>query len=159
MLLPYTDPSKAYMPQVPEFSKYIFGTGQVKCAVTDVRDLGKFAARIIADERTLNQYVFCWTEETTQNEMFALAERISGRKFEAKNLSAEEVTRRKEEANGMLEELISGYNHSLWIRGDNVVEKAKTKEYGGALDARELYPDLGKELTSLEDCAKDFYSA
>lgn len=158
MLLPYVDPSKAYLPQVPGFSEYIFGTGQVKCAVTDGRDIGKFAARIIEDDRTLSQYVFCWTEETTQNEAFALAERISGRKFEVESLSVEEM-RRREEAKDIIKALMMETNHSLWIRGDNVVEKAKTKEYGGALDARELYPDLGKELKSLEDYAKDFYLA
>lgn len=34
------------------------------------------------------------------------------------------------------------YLVSAWLRGDNTLENAKRPEYGGALDARELYPDI-----------------
>ena len=49
------------------------GTGDVKCAITDRRDIGKFVARIIADERTLNQTVFIWEDEVTLNKTWAVA--------------------------------------------------------------------------------------
>ena len=45
----------------------------------------------------------------------------------------------------------------MWLRGDNTIEKAKRPEYGDALDARELYPDL--KLRRLEDFAKDLYGS
>ena len=49
------------------------------------------------------------------------------------------------------------YIWSIWVRGDNTVENAKKPEYGEALDARELYPDL--KLRTLEDYAKELYAA
>lgn len=48
------------------------------------------------------------------------------------------------------------YQYSLCIRGDNVIENAKKPEYGSALDARELYPDI--EVKKLEDYARENYS-
>lgn len=60
-----------------------------------------------------------------------------------------------------IKELIKGaagwfeYQYSLWFRGDNVVENAKKPEYGNALDARELYPDL--KLRTLEAWAHELY--
>ena len=48
---------------------------------------------------------------------------------------------------------ISEYVYSMFVRGDNTVEHAKSL---GALDARELYPDL--KPASLEEFAKVFYS-
>lgn len=47
---------------------------------------------------------------------------------------------------------ISEYAYSIYVRGDNTVEHAKSL---GALDARELYPDL--KPPSLEEYAKAFY--
>ena len=44
---------------------------------------------------------------------------------------------------------------SMWVRGDNIVENAKKPEYGNALDAKELYPDL--KLHRLMDYAKEVY--
>lgn len=44
----------------------------------------------------------------------------------------------------------------MYVRGDNTVENSKKEEYGGALDAKELYPDI--KLRSLEAYAEEFYS-
>ncbi|KAL5514215.1 hypothetical protein ACEPAG_2303 [Sanghuangporus baumii] len=133
------------------------GPGDVKCAFTDDRDIGKFVARIIADDRTLNQYVFCWTEEFTLNEIVALAERVSGRKLNFEHISADELEKILKGVSDF-EKIVLEYQYSIWVRGDNTVENAKKAEYGGALDARELYPDIGKELRTMEDFAKEFYS-
>ena len=157
--LPVSDPSKVPHPSVFKFLRTRCGTGDVKCAVNDLRDIGKFVARIIADERTLNRYVFCWTQQVTQNEAFALAERISGQKIEIEDVSADEIVSKIKQAKGAVEVSIYEYAYSVWIRGDNTVENAKKPEYGGALDARELYPEIGKELRSLEDYAKELYSS
>lgn len=152
--LPVIDASKAIHPSLAEFSKEFFGTGDVKTAVTDNRDIGKFVSHIIKDERTLNKYVFCWTEEVTQNEVLALAERISGQKIPVTRFSAEETIKKAQDAQSILKVHLE-YQVSLWIRGDNTVENAKKPEYGEALDARELYPEL--KLNSLEEFAKEFY--
>ncbi|KAL5476930.1 hypothetical protein ACEPAI_3116 [Sanghuangporus weigelae] len=133
------------------------GSGNVKCAVTDNRDIGKFVARIISDDRTLNQYVFCWTQEVTLNETIALAERVSGSKIDIENVSADEMAKLIKDSDDR-DRIGTEYVYSLWVRGDNTVENAKKKEYGGALDARELYPDIGEELKTIEDFAKEFYS-
>ena len=47
------------------------------------------------------------------------------------------------------------YVLSIWFRGDNTMENAKREEYGSALDARELYPDV--KVKKLEEYAKEFY--
>ncbi|OCB85053.1 NAD-binding protein [Sanghuangporus baumii] len=133
------------------------GSGNVKCAVTDNRDIGKFVARIIADDRTLNQYVFCWSQEVTLNETIALAERISGSKIDIENINADEMAKLVKDSSDK-DRTATEYVYSLWVLGDNTVENAKKEEYGGALDARELYPDIGKELKTIEDFAKEFYS-
>ncbi|KAL5495816.1 hypothetical protein ACEPAI_1280 [Sanghuangporus weigelae] len=135
-----------------------FGTGDVKCAVTDSRDIGKFVARIIVDERTLNRYVFCWVQEVTQNELFAIAERVFGHKIDIGTFSEEERLDLLHHG-ADTERNSADYVYSLWIRGDNTVENAKKEEYGGALDAKELYPDLGEELRTLEDYAKELLAA
>ncbi|EJD05565.1 NAD-binding protein [Fomitiporia mediterranea MF3/22] len=160
--LPYTETSKSPGIEGPietfmrSSLKSFYGAGNAKCAVTDRRDIGKFVARILADERTLNQYVFCWTEEVTQTEVFDLAERIAGRKLEKVHVSAEQLAERIQDAKEGIETSDSEYAYSIWIRGDNTVENAKKEEYGSALDARELYPELGKELTFLEAWAREF---
>ena len=158
-LLPVIDPSQAIHPALPDFLRNRYGSGNVKCAVTDLRDVGKFVARIIADDRTLNRYVFCWSEEVTQNEAFALAEHVSGRKFEIVDISADEVISKAKDASDPIARAMYQYANSMWLRGDNTVENAKKPEYGGALDARELYPDIGNELGSLENYAKELYKS
>ena len=55
-----------------------------------------------------------------------------------------------------LDVLHNGYMNSIWLRGDNTIESAKKPEYGSALDARELYPDL-KTRTVL-DFVKEMYA-
>lgn len=48
------------------------------------------------------------------------------------------------------------YNYSMWVREDNLIEKAKKPEYGNALDAKELYPDIKPK--SFTQVAQEFYS-
>lgn len=90
--LPIIEPAKARYPGTEDLINTIFETGNVKTAMTDNRDIGKFVARIILDDRTLYEYVFCWAEEYTQNEILSLAERISGKTIPTKNLSAEDLS-------------------------------------------------------------------
>ena len=78
--MPIIDPAKEPFPSFGEIvTRTTYGSsGEVKQALTDLRDIGKFVARIIADKRTLNRYVLVHSEEHTQNEIFALAKRVSG---------------------------------------------------------------------------------
>lgn len=56
----------------------IYGTGDKKLLLTDLNNIGKFVARILADERTLNQYVIVWEDELTWLEVKAICEQQSG---------------------------------------------------------------------------------
>jgi len=140
----------------------IIGTGDVKNAVTHIGDIGNFVAEILDDERTLNQYVFCWGEEKTQNELWEIARKVKADvgggplKVSPKFQSEEELRAKAKGAeDGSLAQIGAEYLLSIFVRGDNIVENAKKPEYGGALDARELYPHL--KVTTVEDIAKELY--
>lgn len=60
----------------------IFGDVNLKTGSTDIRDIGRYVARIIADERTLNRYVVCFGEVESQEAEFRMMERLSGEKIE-----------------------------------------------------------------------------
>jgi hypothetical protein len=53
------------------------GSGNVKVAVVDMRNLGKLVARILMDKRTVNQTVFAAEGEVTLNEVWEVAARFS----------------------------------------------------------------------------------
>lgn len=54
----------------------------MKTAITDLRDIGRYVAKIIADERTLNKFVFCYGELLSQEETFGKVEELAGEKIE-----------------------------------------------------------------------------
>lgn len=131
----------------------IYGTGDKKLLLTDLNNIGKFVARILADERTLNQYVIVWEDELTWLEVKAICEQQSGEedllRSKRTTLSYEEL---KQRAAHSKEEYLrspnflahigwvsSEYAISMHILGENSLENAKAL---GALDARELYPDI-----------------
>jgi len=55
----------------------IYGDGNIKAAVTDLRDIGRYVAKIITDDRTLNKYLFCYGDLLSQEEIFAKMEELS----------------------------------------------------------------------------------
>jgi len=139
----------------------IYGTGDMKTAIAHKADIGKFVAEIISDERTLNQYVFCWGDEKSQNELWEIARRVRAEQGGTLNVSPKEPTTkaRLEEdlkSSNVMISFVAEYMHSLFVRGDNTVANAKKANYGGALDARELYPDF--KVTSIEDFTRELYS-
>lgn len=144
------------------------GDGDTPMALTDMRDVGRFVARAIADPRTLNKSVFAWGEEWTQARVWELLERVSGEEIPRKYVSGrmfhvrhghadigaqtsgEEIQAAIDDAKDKMSkgatdfptqlQLFGGqYQYSWGIRGDNTLEHAR---YLGYLDARELYPDL-----------------
>jgi nucleoside-diphosphate-sugar epimerase len=62
----------------------LVGDGSVPSALTHLRDVGRYVARIIADPRTLNKMVFCYNEIYTQQQIWDTLERLSGEKLERK---------------------------------------------------------------------------
>lgn len=61
--------------------------GNVPVAFTDLRDVGPYTARIISDPRTLNRMVFAYNEVLTFNEVYDIAEKVSGEKLHRKYVS------------------------------------------------------------------------
>ncbi|TDL19862.1 NAD-P-binding protein [Rickenella mellea] len=143
-LFPPVERSQQIYPgQIADFAK-IYGGGEVKIAVTDLRDIGPFVARIIDDPRTLNHYEI------------DIAEKARGVKIETTIVSPADAEKASARAAGGLLQLLLEYIYSWWVRGDNVIENAKKPEYGGALDARELYPDI--KPRKVADFARSFYA-
>lgn len=147
---------------IPSKSHRITGTGDVNNALSHIPDIGKFVAEIVDDERTMNRYVFCYSDEKTQNELWEIARRAKANagggalKATPKHESEEQVLAKiRRSADGSMAQIGSEYILSMFIRGDNTVESAKKPEYGGALDARELYPHI--KVSTAEDVAKELY--
>lgn len=65
----------------------IIGDGNTPSALTDLRDIGHYVAKIISDERTLNKMVFAYDVVLTQNEIYDMLEKISGEQIERKHVS------------------------------------------------------------------------
>ena len=54
------------------------GDGNVGFALTDMSDIGKYVAQIIADPRTINRHVLAYTEVLSMNEIWDVMARASG---------------------------------------------------------------------------------
>ncbi|OQV11301.1 hypothetical protein CLAIMM_15157 [Cladophialophora immunda] len=126
------------------------GDGNVFSALTDVRDIGKYVACIIRDERTLNKMVFVYNELWTSNQIYDLLEKLSGETIQRKYSPTEEYERQLADADVKLnqnpddfvaraQKVGAQYALSWGIRGENTPEFAK---YLGYLDGKSLYPDL-----------------
>lgn len=133
----------------------IVGDGETRTAMIDQADIGRYVARIIADPRTLNRYVFAYGEVTTQNAVWAAVEAQVGEPVPREPITKTDLEaqmaalRSANSANPtdlptMLQLGMAEYRYSRGIRGDNTPEHA---EYLGYLDAKVLYPDL--ECTSV----------
>lgn len=59
----------------------IFGAGDAPDLLTHAPDIGRYVARIVKDERTLNRRVVTWADELSQNEIFDIMEELSGEKL------------------------------------------------------------------------------
>ena len=65
-------------PPMKATSWTIYGSGEDKTLLTNVHHIGRWAAKIIADPRTLNKQVIVWEDEVTQNVAHEMGERVSG---------------------------------------------------------------------------------
>lgn len=125
----------------------LIGDGTVPSALTDLRDIGRYVAKIVADERTLNKYVLAYDEVWTPNQVVEELERLSGETIPRKYLSEQMLRERIETAAKLYETDLSQaflkasaeYMLSWGVYGDNTPENAK---YLGYLTSKELYPDF-----------------
>ncbi|KAK1500527.1 isoflavone reductase [Colletotrichum tamarilloi] len=100
---------------------FIAGDGSTLSALTDVRDVGRFTARIIADPRTINKMM---PAEAMEN---AIA---------AESLTADAI---EKSAFDNRMKIFYEYWYSMGVRGDNTLEYA---EFLGYVDGTKLYPDF-----------------
>lgn len=56
----------------------IYGDGNQKNALTDMQRIGDIVARVLLDERAINQTIFFHEVEASQNEVWDVAQKISG---------------------------------------------------------------------------------
>ncbi|CAJ0546554.1 Ff.00g011810.m01.CDS01 [Fusarium sp. VM40] len=131
----------------------IAGDGDVAFALTDLRDVGRYVARIIADPRTLNRMVFAYNEVATHSQLYDLLEEVSGEKLERRYVRAEAIAASIAEMEAAKpspdsSEFVTLAKYQYWyscgVRGDNTPEYAR---YLGYITTKELYPDM--EWTSL----------
>ncbi|CAI6336404.1 unnamed protein product [Periconia digitata] len=127
----------------------IVGDGKTPLALIDNRDIGKFVARIISDQKTLNKMVFCYNEVLSFNQIWDVLEEVSGETIPRAYISKQEledtISRAAEtlaksfDSAAQVDLSMGQYMYTLGIRGDNTPEHAK---YLGYLDAGELYPEF-----------------
>lgn len=55
--------------------------GSAKTGIVDLRDVGRYVALIIDDDRTINKMVVTFGDVLSQNEIFSLLEEASGEKI------------------------------------------------------------------------------
>jgi hypothetical protein len=75
----------------PQMKVPIHGDGKAPNLLTDLRDIGKFVAQIIDDERTLNKGVFCCGDVLTENQIYSSMEEVSGEKLEREIVSTNRI--------------------------------------------------------------------
>ncbi|KAK3625152.1 hypothetical protein LTR56_020609 [Elasticomyces elasticus] len=126
------------------------GDGSQPNALTDLRDIGRYFAKIVVDDRTINKYVFVYNELHSPTQIFDLMEKLSGEKLDRQYDTLEELQAKiadarpkiaKDPTNFMLmvQQVSAEYLISWGIRGDNQPEYAK---YLGYVTSKELYPDF-----------------
>ncbi|KAK1455761.1 hypothetical protein CMEL01_04521 [Colletotrichum melonis] len=113
---------------------FIAGDGNTLSALTDVRDVGRFTARIIADPRTINKMVFVYGDILSQNQIFNMLDEMSGETTKREYANAIEKS-----AFDNRMKIFYEYWYSMGVRGDNTLEYA---EFLGYVDGTKLYPDF-----------------
>ncbi|KAI1342395.1 isoflavone reductase family protein [Xylariaceae sp. FL0016] len=154
----YSLPSGRTKHAIHELLDFISGDGTVPLALTDLEDVGKYVAKIIADPATVNKKVMAYTEVLTLNQAADLLDEISGEKAIRNYVSADKIREGIASARKTLSEdpdskpalfqkTQNQYFDSMGVRGDNTPENAR---YLGYLDFKELYPDVkGKSMRTV----------
>ncbi|PYH48761.1 isoflavone reductase family protein [Aspergillus saccharolyticus JOP 1030-1] len=154
-----------YAIPLPDATRTVHGAGDAPNILIDLADIGRYVARILADARTLNRYVYLCGEVLTENQVLGVVEEMAGeevdRIYEPLDVTTEKALqafRELEEARSttgrvnpddednwekLVPVLLTQYRVSKYVRQDNQPHVA---EYLGYLDARQLYPDLRPRL-------------
>ena len=156
-------PSGTLDPKLSMRDTVIGADGNVPYAVTDLADVGRYVARVIADPRTLNKMVLAYGEVTTQNKVYDYVEEFTGeiipRTYLSKKDAEENIAAMKKaiaenpsKFSLQVQLITASYKYNWGIRGDNAPDYAK---YLGYLDAKELYPDV--QCKSIREFTKEVF--
>ncbi|KAL2678609.1 hypothetical protein Neosp_009358 [[Neocosmospora] mangrovei] len=136
---------------LPDFIVNVIpGDGNMKTCLVDNLDVGRLVAKIIVDDRTLNQKVMANGDVLTFNEAFDLADELTGEKSERKYWSAEQLDATIKQLQAATQDgkadyvtLVGRfwleYYYSSFIDGDNSPEGV---ERLGFIWAKDLYPEF-----------------
>ncbi|KXH62378.1 hypothetical protein CSAL01_00541 [Colletotrichum salicis] len=120
--------------------------GNMPTHAVDYPDIGKLIARIIVDPRTISQKITASSATMSFNEMFAIAEELSGetvvRKEGLQSMIADfdaQLQKNPQYALAAIGKFCSEYYYSSFINGDNSPEGVSRLGY---LLATDLYPDF-----------------
>jgi len=64
----------------------IHADGKAPKILTDLRDIGRFVAKIVKDERTLNKRVYTAGDVLSEDEIFQMMEKASGEEIPRKQV-------------------------------------------------------------------------
>ena len=67
-------------PDIASLPNTLYDSGSKPNLLTDLRNIGKWVARIVLDERTLNQSVIVWEDHVSQTIAFEISDRVSDEK-------------------------------------------------------------------------------
>lgn len=73
-------------------------------ALTDLRDIGRYVAKVIVDDRTLNQLVFVYNEMWSKHQIYDLLEKLSGEQIPRHYDSLEVLQQRISDAEAKLKD-------------------------------------------------------
>ncbi|THC91221.1 hypothetical protein EYZ11_009325 [Aspergillus tanneri] len=121
----------------------LYGNAGLATAITDLRDIGRYVARIIRDPRTLNQKVFAYGELVSQQGAAELLGKLSGEQIEFHDhVDSNQMLANMEEAKATLLHNPTDYK----ARFEVIVAQY---QYNGT----KLYPDFKR--ISFESCLKE----
>ncbi|THW11811.1 isoflavone reductase [Aureobasidium pullulans] len=131
---------------VSGLAERIPGDGNVLSAFTHNRDVGRYVVRATLDPRTLNKFVFIYSEMLTMNQVYDQLEKLSGETLPRNHISGDELLANLAQLkdvgirdDNFLQKAVYEYQYSWGVRGDNNIHNA---EYLGYMLGKNLYPDL-----------------
>jgi len=91
----------------------IANKGEQPSALTDLRDVGRYVARVIKDDRTLNKQVLVYNEMWSQSQVWDKLEEVSGEKLTRNYVSQEQLEGKLADAKKVLESDPSSFMNLL----------------------------------------------
>lgn len=117
----------------------VYGDGQVKAPLVSLPDIGLFTAEVLDDPEMANREVRITANVTTQEQLIATYEEVTGNKVQRKYVPKAELDLRIEQSNTpekMGERILAQLHRSVWVNGDTMKLRPE------AVEATRQYPDV-----------------